>query len=132
RGKYLVRELYPLENRLIGKPGAGVWSPGDAVSRELDGGSALVLEIEPAEDQGDEPLLYNAPGSAVVADRVLRLTGVRGEAGTTEILQIAAPSKITSIQIGERTLPARRGKSGLIELPVTFAGARFRHYQQID
>ena len=61
----------------------------------------------------------------------VRLSGVAGEAGTTEVLQIAVPSKVTSVQIGDTTR-AGAGKSGLVEIPVTFEGARFHHYQQID
>jgi hypothetical protein len=132
-GKYRVRELYPLEGRLIGKPGSGVWSYGDNVSRDLDGGSALVLEIEPAE-KTEEAELYNSPGSARVEGTTVKLAGVRGEAGTTEVLQIAAPSagKIKAVEIEGKTVAAQANKAGLIELPVTFAGARFHHYQQVD
>ncbi len=132
-GRYKVKELYPLKDRIIGKPGAGTWSYGDVISREMDGGSALVLRIEP-DERSDEPVLYNAPGTARVEGSVVRLAGVAGEAGTTEILQIAAPSpgKITAVEIGGTTVPVKAAKSGLIEVPVTFEGARFRHYQQID
>jgi hypothetical protein len=133
RGRYLVRELYPLKDRLIGKPGTGIWSYGDAISREMDGGSALVLQIVPAEE-ADEVALYNAPGTVRVDGTTVRLSGVVGEAGTTEVLQIAAPraSKITAVEIGGATIPVTATRSGLIELPVTFDGARFRHYQQVD
>jgi hypothetical protein len=133
RGRYQVRELYPLKDRLIGKPGTGVWSYGDVVSREMDGGSALVLQIVPAEE-ADEVALYNAPGMARVDGTTVRLSGVIGEAGTTEVLQIAAPraSKITAVEIGGATIPVTAARSGTIELPVMFEGARFRRYQQVD
>ncbi len=131
RGKYVLRELYPLAERLVGKPSAGVWSWGDTVSREMDGGSVVVLQIEPAE-KSDSPVLYNSPGTARLDGRTLRLADLSGEAGTTEILQIAVPSKVAEILVGDQTVPAPPAKSGLIELPVTFAGARFHHYQQID
>ena len=51
RGPVLLKELYPLENRLVGKPGSGLWSAGDRVSLSLDGGSALVLEVQPAPER---------------------------------------------------------------------------------
>ena len=47
-GAVQLKELYPLENRLVGKPGSGVWSAGDRVSISMDGGSAVVLEAQPA------------------------------------------------------------------------------------
>src|SRR5208282_5938860 len=43
--QFLLRELYPSEGRLIGKPGAGVWNYGDDVEVKLDGTSATVLEL---------------------------------------------------------------------------------------
>jgi hypothetical protein len=113
QGRYVLRELYPLEGRLIGKPGAGFWITGDTVTRELDGGSALVLEVEPAPEQVREPMLFNAPGSAIVENGAAKILAARGEAGTSESLLVLAP--------GGRTY----------EVPVTFAGAPFRHYQQI-
>lgn len=133
RRKYLVRELYPLKDRLIGKPGTGTWSYGDVVAREMDGGSAVVLQIVPAEE-AEDVVLFNAPGTARVDGSTVKLEGVLGEAGTTEVLQIAVPSpgKIAEVEIGGAKVAVKAGKAGLIELPVTFEGARFRHYQQVD
>ena len=132
RAKFLLREIYPVEERLIGKPGAGVWSWGDTVTREMDGGSAVMLQIQPDESTRD-PRIFNVPGTGVVEGGVLRLTGVRGEAGTAETILAALPAqaKVTTAQIGEATFPARTVKPGLIEIPVTLGGALFRHYQQI-
>jgi hypothetical protein len=131
-GKYTIRELYPLEDRLIGRPGTAYWSPGNVFTREMDGGSALVLELEPA-DKDDEPQLFNSPGRATVDGHTLRLTGVRGEAGTTEVLQVAMSNaaNINSVEIGDAKFPVRP-KGKIVEVPVTFEGERFRHYQQID
>jgi hypothetical protein len=131
--RFTVRELYPVEDRLIGKPGTAVWSAGDEVSRDLDGGSAMVLEIEP-DERTDEAKLYNSAGEARVDGTTVKLTGVRGEAGMTEVLQVRAPSpaKIKAVEIAGKTLPAQANRSGVIEIPVTFAGARFHHYQQLD
>jgi len=136
-GKYVLSEVYPVEERLIGKPGAGVWSWSDTVARQMDGGSAVVLEIEP-EDDAREIRLFNVPGTAVLDGGILRLEGVRGEAGSAETIQVRLPSsaKVSSVQLGQaggpRDLAFRVVKPGLIEISVTFAGAPFRHYQQID
>lgn len=132
RGKYALNELYPLEKRLIGKPGAGVWSYGDTVTREMDGGSALVIAIDPAEPSRSITL-FNAPGSAEMEEGVVRLTDVRGEMGATENLLVAAPgaSRVKSVIANGKEMPFTRVAGGLIEIPVTFAGEPFRHYQQI-
>ena len=131
KGKYTLRELYPLEQRLLAKPGIGPWSYGDTISMQLDGGSATVLEIAPYQ-RLRQPELYNSPGEARLDGKTLRLTGIMGEAGTSETLLVSAPSgDISEIELGGRTFPATRGKDGIIEIPVRFAGAPFRHYQQV-
>jgi len=132
RGPFRVRELYPLDERLIGKPGSAVWAYGDAISRELDGASAVVLEVEHAE-KSEEPQLFNAPGTVRIDGSTVRVSDVRGEAGTTEVLQVLVPAsaKVTAVDVDGAVTPARPNK-GLVEVPVTFQGARFRHYEQVD
>jgi hypothetical protein len=129
---YKLRELYPQE-RLIGKSERGTWSYGDAISRELDGGSVIVLEVERAV-RGEEPDLLNAVGALRIDGKTVRLTGVRGEAGTTEVLQIGLPdsAKVIAVDLDGTAIAAKPNKYGVIEIPVTFQGARFRHYQQVD
>jgi hypothetical protein len=130
---YKVRELYPQDQRLIGKPEFGNWSYGDAVSRVLDGGSAVVLEVERAA-RSEEPDLMNVTGRARIDSTTVRLSGLRGEAGTTEVLQIGLPAsaKVTSVDLEGTAVAATPNRHGVVELPVTFSGARFRHYQQVD
>jgi len=137
REHYIVRELYPLAERQIAAPEGPFWSYGEALSRELDGASAVVLQIEPAVPPSAEdsaPQLFNSPGAATIDGHTLRLSGLRGEAGTTEILQILVPpaAKIDTVAIDAATVPARPGRSGVISVPVTFQGERFHHSQQID
>ncbi len=136
-GSYTIRELYPLEDRLIGKPGAGLWSWGDTVTRQMDGGSALVLEIE-YEDDSRELKLFNSPGTAAMDGHTLRLDGVQGEAGTSETLLVALPgaAKVESVRMEPSGVELKSsqfhaGKGGLLEIPIQFAGEAFRHYQQI-
>jgi hypothetical protein len=129
KGRYLLREVYPQEDRLVGKPGAGIWSWGDSVTRTLDGGSAVVLEIAP--DLGSsEPRLFNSPGRMKVDGRVAKLTGVRGEAGTSETLLIQG-AQVDTVEIAGVRLTAHAVRNGIVEAPVTFAGEPFRHYQQV-
>ena len=45
---FVLKELYPQAGALHGKPGAGFWRLGDAVSLNLGATSAMVLEIVPA------------------------------------------------------------------------------------
>ena len=120
----LVRELYPLEGRLIRFPDNTI---------TLDGGSAMVLRVDPAPKEIREPMLFNAPGGATLENGVLRLAGVRGEVGTREELVVAVPpgSRVDSVTVNG-SQPRFSRKADTISIPVTFAGEPFRHYQQVD
>jgi len=120
KGKYTIRELYPQEGRLVGKPGEAIWNLGDTFTRQMDGGSAVVLEIETYESSR-EIRLYNSPGSATLDGRTLRLTDVEGERGTSETLLVqGASGKVDTVKAGDVRLDFRAVKSGLIEIPVKF------------
>jgi hypothetical protein len=132
-GPVQMKELYPLENRLVGKPGHGVWSAGDRVSISMDGGSAVVLEVQPASTARPSPVLFGAPGTIALADGQLSIDGVRGEAGTTQELLVLTPAgaPVTAVRVNEQPLPFTQPQAGAIRVPVPFAGAAFSQYQQI-
>ncbi|HET7620052.1 MAG TPA: hypothetical protein VFK20_16210, partial [Vicinamibacterales bacterium] len=127
RGEHFVlRELYPLEGRLVGKPGAGVWTRGDRLTLPMEGASALVLELQP--DTGTAPLLFNAPGSARIDGDRLILTGVSGSVGSESTLMIRVPSnaRVREVSVnGTPMPPGDEGPDGLVTLRVRFAGAPF-------
>jgi len=132
-GRFLLRELYPREDRLIGKPAAGVWTHGDRVSIPMDGGAARVLEVQPAPAVLREPLLFNAPGAAALADGVLRLTGIRGETGTDETLLVLLPRARTvdAVRVNDRAREFSRAGEQAVTVAVGFEGTPFHRYQQV-
>jgi hypothetical protein len=132
-GPFVITELHPLEGRRIGKPDAGAWTRGDRVTVPMDGGSALVLRVEPAPARDPGPSLYGAPGSASLESGVLRLTAVRGEAGTTERLFVSLPNPagVSAVEVNGQPTPFRRVTGG-ITTEIRFQGPLFRHYQQLD
>ncbi len=123
-GRYLLREIYPLEGRLAGKPGVGSWTYGDKASLDMDGTSALVLELAPFDLQG--PVLFNVPGKVRLTDGVLSLTGVRGEAGTRAAPEVALPSPVTirAVRLNGRQMAFTQDGS-LVRLAVRFEGEYF-------
>jgi hypothetical protein len=138
-GQYHIEELYPRRGRRVGKPGLGFWSHGDTFGMELDGHSATVLEIQPAPMPGaiPGPLLFNAPGRVTLTGERLTITGVTGEAGTSETIMILNPTDrpIKAVRVNGRDIPVpvewteRRTFFELKDL--AFDGARFRRAQQV-
>ncbi len=132
RGAVQVAELYPNEGLLVGKPGVGFWTAGDEVSVPINGGSAVVLELRPAPTTA-EARLFGATGSVRNAGGVVAIDGARGEVGTTANLVVTLPqaSAATVVEVNGRAVPFARTASGALSIAVSFAGAPFRHYQQV-
>jgi hypothetical protein len=136
RGLVKLTELYPVETRLVGKPGGGLWSAGDRVSVPLDGGAALVLGIEPSPARPPQPMLFGAPGSVKVNGPLVVIDGVRGEAGTQQQLLVLLPAGATGggpseARVNGQPMRLARSGVGLLSIPITFEGAPFRTCQQV-
>lgn len=132
RGQYLIREIEPQEGKLLGKPAAGFWTFGDAVTLDMDGTSARVLEVVPA-SESTLPVLFNAAGKVSFTDGVLSVTEVRGEAGTeAELLVRMKPSqRVEEVRVGNRKFPHQQ-RGELVLAPVRFAGRAFARSQQVE
>ena len=136
--KFLLREVYPDNGRLIGKPGAGVWNRGDAVQLSLDGTSATVLEMIP-EEEVNRPVLFNAaalngatPPTAELNGSALLVAHVAGEPGTAQNLGVLLPAdrKVSRMTInGNDVKFTQSGR--YVEAQVKFAGTRFAQAQEI-
>jgi hypothetical protein len=131
KGSYLLREIFPVEGRNIGKAGAGLWNDGDEVLIEMDGQSALVVEILPP--PAERPIMFNLPGSASVSGGVLSISGVRGEVGTTQDLMVllARNQDVASVRVNDRNVEFSQPAPGVVDATVTFDGTRFGKAQQV-
>ena len=131
-GAFLLRELYPQDGELIGKPGAGFWNSGDEVPIPMDGASALVLEIAPAPRKSTQPLLFNAPGNAVLSGGQLTVTGVRGEAGSTSNVDVLLPAsnRVTSVRVNGHSQKSSQANE-VVTVALHFHGTPFSHMQQV-
>ena len=129
-GRFVLREIYPLEGTRIGKAGEGTWRAGDGVTLSVDGGSARVLEIQPATETGS-PTVFNAPGRAAIENGVLEVRDVRGEVGTTATLAVALPAgaRVRRARVNGVEVPLRARRGNLVELGVQFDGREFGRLQ---
>jgi len=69
--RFVLKELYPKDGRLWGKAASTAWRQGDEASFMLDGGSAMVLELQPATGALPGPLAV-AETSAAAEERSFR------------------------------------------------------------
>jgi hypothetical protein len=123
---FILKELYPEEGRLFGKPGLGIWSPGDQVVVPMRGTEAVVIEIVPAPKKSKDPILFNARGQAALTGGRLVLTGIRGEPGTTREILVALPAEFgpsTMTLNGENTTFTR--EKSVVKTSIRFAGEAF-------
>jgi hypothetical protein len=131
-GGFLLRELYPEQGELVGKPGAGLWNYGDEVSIPMVGASALVLEAAPAPRELSEPLLFNTTGQATLRVGQLTLTGVRGESGTTQTVDVLLPSAVRPARLVVNGHTVEFNRAGrLVTASLHFMGTPFAHMQQV-
>jgi hypothetical protein len=109
-----------------------VWRFGDRVSLPIKGSEALVLEMV-LTDQIKRPVLLHARGQAALKGDSLVLTEVEGEVGKTVELAVLLPPKrkLAGASVSGHDLKAFTQENDLVTLPVTFAGPRFEHCQQV-
>jgi len=129
---FILRELYPQVGRLLGKTGGGLWHLGDKVSLAIKGPEARVLEVVPASSI-KRPALLQATGTATLDGGHLRLTGVTAEAGRQADLGVLLPAgqKVDNVSINGREITTFQTKNDLLSVPVSFAGSRIDHCQQV-
>jgi len=133
-GPFVLKQLYPdaEKGRLLAPVGKAFWSPGDKATLPMPAAEALALEISPAPDRIDQPLLLGAAGQAALEGTKLTLGDVLGEAGTERALAVALPAGRQVSAVTVNGAEAEFGQTGaLVSLKVRFAGAPFSRCQQV-
>ncbi len=136
---FLLREVYPHQGRMLGKPGAGIWKKGDTVHLDLAGTSAIVLELMPA-TKFTAPVIFNAvtaadgtaQAHAVLTGNTLSLAHIAGEYGKWEEIGVLLPSgvAITSMTVNGRDVhPLQKGR--YISANVRFLGEPLSQDQEV-
>jgi hypothetical protein len=124
---FVLKELYPVEGRLH-----GLFAASERVKVPMDGGSAAVFELQPAQPIR-EPLLVGVLGAATIAGTELRLTDVRGEVGTNAEARVYLPAgaRVTMTRVNGEPLASARVDGSVVSVPLRFEGAPFRQYHPI-
>ncbi|HXR40284.1 MAG TPA: hypothetical protein VN776_14385, partial [Terracidiphilus sp.] len=137
--KFLLKEVYPENGRLFGKPGAGVWSRGDAVQLVLAGTSATVLELIPKGEVA-QPVLFNAtalradvPPTVGLKGSALSVAHVAGEPGTLQKLGVLlrVDHRVSSMKVNGNAVKYTQS-GAYVEAQAQFDGVRFAQAQEIS
>jgi hypothetical protein len=133
-GRFLLRQLYPdaEKGRLLAPPSGFSWKAGEEIELNLPGTSALALQVTPAPEHPDQPLLLGVTGHVTVIGGRLELSDVLGEAGSDQEIRVALPegASVTSVTVNGNPMPLRQSNE-IVSLKVHFGGAAFASRQQI-
>lgn len=138
--RFVLKELYPEPGKFIGNPRTGVWSYGDTLSFDLEGTSAIVLELVPAAEVRTEPLVFGARSSnppehlrANVKGRRLTIDHALGKVGSKGEISILLDGdlRIQELLANGKSLPFVQ-HGDLVSAPIQFAGPAFSHSQEVE
>lgn len=128
-GEFVLREVFPLEDRHIGKPGAGVWHAGDVVSIRMSGAQAVVLEVGPPGAASAQ--VFNVPGRAEVDAGAVTVTDVRGEVGSSVQMLVRTPGRqVDRVRVNGREVTFTI-EDDVVVVPLRFAGEPFSQMEQV-
>ena len=140
--RFLLREIYPQEGGLIGKPGAGLWTYGDEVHPQLDGTSATVLQLLAAESEKQVLLVFGSGPShagphvtptATVSGGALRVEHASGEPGLQRDIGVLLPNTMPITNMTVNGHAVRYSQDGsYVSAKVRFAGQPFTRSEQIQ
>ncbi len=133
-GPFTLRQLYPdaERGRWLAPPGRAFWELGDTVTTPMAGAEAVVLEVSPAPQRVEQPLLLGSVGRATLHGNDLALEGIRGEVGTVRELTVLLPEgrSAASATVNGVGIPCRQ-EGQRVTLPLRFQGQRFDARQQV-
>ena len=127
--RFMLKELYPAEGRLVGSPD-GLWAYGAEAVLPLAGREAAVYELFPAPAALEEPVLFNVRGAAELVSNRLVLTGVEAEPGTKQAIVVLVPagSRVRSLSVNGVGHPFKT-EGDRVTATVRFAGRAFGRSQ---
>jgi hypothetical protein len=132
-GRFILREIYPLEERNIAHPVKGFFDHGDKVEIPMTGTSALVIRIVPIPEEFGSAVLFNSEGNVETDEERLKIEQVRGQCGKTAEIMVYHPKAETIEGLSINGIEASfetRGK--LIKSTILFDGFSFSQELKSD
>lgn len=128
--RFMIKELHPQEGRLIASV-SGFWEHGSEVVLPMAGREAAVLEVFPAPEKVETPILFNVRGEAVLESARLALRNLTAEAGTTQDVLVLVPAgaQVRAVSVNGVAHPFKFEK-GRTTLRIGFALRAFGRSQQ--
>ena len=129
--RFMIRELHPQEGRLVASAD-GFWQYGSEVALPMDGREAAVLEVFPAPEKVEAPILFNVRGGVSLQAARLILTGATAEAGTRQDILVLVPEgrPVRAVSVNGVAYPFTFDQ-GRVRLRVGFAVRAFSRSQQV-
>jgi hypothetical protein len=136
--RFVLRELYPSDGKLAGKPRAGVWNYGDEVELPIGGTSAVVLELLSESNPG-EISIFDAvtagpskPAHAKLKSGVPDLMHIGGEPGSERTVSVLlrGDTQLKETKVNGKTV-AFQQNGGYVSSPIRFAGKTFPHSKEV-
>jgi hypothetical protein len=132
--RFVIRQLYPdaEKGKVVGSKSHAFWNYGDKTILLMPGTEALVLEIGPAPERIEQPLLFNAAGSVAIENENLNISDLVGEVGSKREVGILVPSgqRVRTAMVNGKKVDFKRS-GDVVTLSVQFAGAPFGRCQQV-
>ena len=131
RGAFVLRSCFRCRDGWSESRTSASGRPATACRSRIDGGSAMVLEIQPGRRPPD-PVLFNAPGTATMDGEALAIAGARGEVGSRPTCSFSCQQGVR--RRGDCQWPAggyRIESADGVTVRAEFDGALFRHYQPV-
>ncbi len=129
--RFALREIHPVEGKLLGSP-EGFWSYGDEVTLAMPGREATVLEVIPAEEEIQEPVLFNVVGEVSFRSGRINLTGATAEMGARRRVLVLLPAnrKVQAFAVNGLAFPFKQD-GNKVTVDIQFAGRAFEKSQRI-
>ncbi len=132
-GHFAIHEVHPLRGRAHSVPSNRYWKPGDTLSVQLTGGSALVLRLTRVNNSFANPVVMLGTGVARLVRGTLVIDSVVGEQGDsgTIAVRVQGSARVSAARVNGTLTSHFTRRGGLITLSAQFGPSTLRPMQPV-